>query len=139
QAEAHAVNTPLLRVPADTSLTQIEKAIVSMLVDRDRAIGQRVQEVYDRLLATLVEDRGLELIADIVAEVTGKAVYLLDEHFQPTLQTGGGDRAADALADVRRRHWEGLLGNVSERLIVVRSLSTAGQPTAVALRPLTLR
>src|SRR5207302_3649128 len=34
---------------------------------------------------------------------------------------------------------EGLLGNVSERLIVVRSSSTVGQPTAVALRPLTLR
>src|SRR5207253_3261386 len=97
------VNTPLLRVPADASLAEIEKAIVSMLVDRDRAIGQRVQEVYERLLATLVEDRGLALITDIVAEVTGKAVYLLDEHFQPAVQTGGDDRAADALADVRRR------------------------------------
>src|SRR6266436_6376795 len=89
------------------------------------------EEVYERLLSTLVEDRGLELISNIVAEVTGKAVYLLDEHFQPTLQTGGGERAAEALADVRRRHWEGLLGNVSERLIVVRSVGN--QPTAVAL------
>jgi purine catabolism regulator len=137
QAEADAANTPLLRVPSDTSLAEIERAVVSVLVDRDRAIGQLVQEVYERLLATLVEDRGLELISNIVAEVTGKAVYLLDEHFQPTLQTGGGQRAADALADVRRRHWEGLLGNVSERLIVVRSVGN--QPTAVALRPLTLR
>src|SRR3982075_1769311 len=139
QAEADAANTPLLRVPSDTSLAEIEKAVVSVLVDRDRAIGQLVQEVYERLLATLVEDRGLELISNIVAEVTGKAVYLLDEHFHPTLQTGGGERAADALADVRRRYWEGLLGNVSERLIVVRSSSTVGQRTAVALRPLTLR
>jgi purine catabolism regulator len=137
RAEADQANTPLLRVPSDTSLVEIEKAIVSVLVDRDRAIGQRVQEVYERLLATLVEDRGLELISNIVAEVTGKAVYLLDEHFQPTLQTGGGQRAAEALADVRRRHWEGLLGNVSERLIVVRSVGNP--PTAVALRPLTLR
>jgi purine catabolism regulator len=138
-AEADEAGTPLLRVPNEAALAEIEKAIVSVLVDRDRAIGQRVQEVYERLLSTLVEDRGLELISNIVAEVTGKAVYLLDEHFQPTLQTGGGERAADALADVRRRYWEGLLGNVSERLIVVRSSSTVGQPTAVALRPLTLR
>src|SRR5438874_171165 len=125
QTEANAARTPLLRVPTDTSLAEVEKAIVSVLVDRDRAIGQRVQEVYERLLATLVEDRGLELISTIVAEVSGKAVYLLDEHFQPTLQTGGGERAAEALADVRRRYWEGLLGNVSERLIVVRSSSMA--------------
>jgi PucR family transcriptional regulator, purine catabolism regulatory protein len=137
QAEANAGNTPLLRVPADTSLAEIEKAIVSVFVDRDRAIGERVHDVYERLLATLVEDRGLELISRIVADVTGKAVYLLDEHFQPTEQTGGDERAAEALADVRRRHWEGLLGNVSERPIVVRSVAT--EPTAVALRPLTLR
>src|SRR5437660_2719565 len=136
-AEADEAGTPLLRVPNEAALAEIEKAIVSVLVDRDRAIGQRVHEVYERLLATLVEDRGLELISNIVAEVTGKAVYLLDEHFQPTLQTGGGERAADALADVRRRYWEGVLGNVSERLIVVRSL--ADEPLAVVLRPLTLR
>src|SRR6266852_1098519 len=134
RAEADEAGTPLLRVPHEAALAEIEKAIVSV-----RAIGQRVQEVYERLLSTLVEDRGLELISNIVAEVTGKAVYLLDEHFQPTLQTGGGERAAEALADVRRRYWEGLLGNVSERLIVVRSSSMVGQPTAVALRPLTLR
>src|SRR3984893_3064418 len=139
RAEANEANTPVLRVPTDTPLSEIEKSIVSVLVDHDRAIGQRVQEVYERLLSTLVvEDRGLELISSIVAEVTGKAVYLLDEHFQPTVQTGGGERAAEALADVRRRHWEGLLGNVSERLIVVRSARVA-EPTAVALRPLTLR
>src|SRR5262252_2782244 len=101
------------------------------------SIGERVHEIYERLLATLVEDRGLGLISDIVAEVSGKAVYLLDEHFQPTLQTGGGERAAETLADIRRRHWEGVLGNVSERLVVVRSVS--GETTAVALRPITLR
>ena len=137
EALAEEVATPILRVPADTSLAEIDKAIVGVLVDRDRAIGQWVQEIYERLLSTLVEDRGLELISGIVAEVSGKAVYLLDEHFQPTLQTGGGDRAAEALADVRRRHWEGVLGNVSERLVVVRSV--ADEPTAVALRPITLR
>src|SRR5260370_12816549 len=136
-AEADEAGTPLLRVPNEGALAEIEKAIVSVLVDRDRAISQRVQEVYERLLSTLVEDRGVELISDIVAEVTGKAVYLLDEHFQPTVQTGGGDRAAEALADVRRRYWEGLLGNVSERPIVVRSGDYG--PTAIALRPLTLR
>ena len=137
EALADEAATPVLRVPADAPLAEIDKAIVSVLVDRDRAIGQRVQEIYERLLSTLVEDRGLELISNIVAEVSGKAVYLLDEHFQPTLQTGGGGRAADALADIRRRHWEGVLGNVSERLVVVRSV--ADEPTAVALRPLTLR
>ncbi len=139
RAEANQASTPVLRVPADTPLAEVEKSIVSVLVDHDRAIGQRVQEVYERLLSTLVvEDGGLELISSIVAEATGKAVYLLDEHFQPSVQTGGGEWAAEALADVRRRHWEGLLGNVSERMIVVRTVGV-GEATGVALRPLTLR
>jgi purine catabolism regulator len=137
ETEADEARTPILRVASDASLAEIEKAIVAVLVDRERAIGQRVQEIYERMLATLVEDRGLELISDIVADVTGKAVYLLDEHFQPTVTTGGGGRTAEALADVRRRYWEGLLGNVSERLIVLRAIDQ--EPTAVALRPLTLR
>ncbi|MGI9147702.1 MAG: helix-turn-helix domain-containing protein [Chloroflexota bacterium] len=139
RGEANLANTPLLRVPTDTALGEVEKAIVSVLVDHERAIGRRVQEVYERLLSTLVvEERGVELISSIVAEVTGKAVYLLDEHFQPTVQTGGGEHAAEALADVRRRYWAGLLGNVSKRLIVVRSAG-AREPPAVALRPVTLR
>ncbi len=137
EAEANNIHTPILRVASDASLAEIEKSIVAVLVDRERAIGQRVQEIYERLLATLIEDRGLELISDIVAEVTGKSVYLLDEHFQPTVQTGGNERTAEALADVRRRYWEGLLGNVSERLIVLRPIDQ--EPTALALRPLTLR
>src|ERR1051326_6040210 len=136
-AVADEAGTPLLRVTAETPLSEIEKAIVAVLVDRDRAVAERVHQIYERLLSTLVEDRGLELISDIVAEVTNTAVYLLDEHFQPTAQTGGGTHAAEALADVRRRYWEGLLGNVFERPIVVRTADQ--QPTAVALRPLTLR
>ncbi|HEY1293232.1 MAG TPA: helix-turn-helix domain-containing protein [Chloroflexota bacterium] len=137
EAEADKIGTPVLQVASDTSLVEIEKSIVAVLVDRERAIAERVHEVYERLLATLVEDRGLELISDIVAEVTSKAVYLLDEHFQPTVQTGGDDRTAEALADVRRRYWEGVLGNVSERLIVLRPVDQS--PIAAALRPLTLR
>src|SRR5205823_9261764 len=44
---------------------------------------------------------------------------------------------AEALAEVRRRYWEGLLGSLSERPIVVRPADQ--RPTTVALRPLTLR
>jgi PucR family transcriptional regulator, purine catabolism regulatory protein len=135
-AEAEDVGVPLIMLPPESSLVEIEKAIVSFVVDRDRAISQRTQEVYERLLATLVDDRGPELLAQVVHEVTGKAVYLLDEHFQPTVQTGGNSATLDALLDVRRRHWEGLLGNVSERPVAVRSEHEA---LAVALRPLTLR
>ena len=66
-------------------------------------LTQRVQEVYESLLATLVEDRGPELLAEVVNAVTAKAVYLLDEHFQPTVQTGGDRFTAEAVGEVSRR------------------------------------
>src|SRR4030081_2782725 len=42
RAEADEAGTPLLRVPSEGALGEIEKAVVSVLVDRERAIGQRV-------------------------------------------------------------------------------------------------
>jgi PucR family transcriptional regulator, purine catabolism regulatory protein len=137
-AEADALGVPIVLLPPDASLAEAEKAIVSVIVDRDRAIGQRVQDVYDRLLATLVEDCGPELLASIVHEVTGRAVYLLDEHFQALVQVGGDELTAQGLADVRRRYWEGNLGNVADRLV---SIWPAGSNVSVAavLRPLSLR
>jgi PucR family transcriptional regulator, purine catabolism regulatory protein len=136
ETEADAVDAPLVQLPPDASLVEVEKAIVAFLVDRDRAISLRSQEVYERLLATLVEDHGPELLAEVVHEVTDKAVYLLDEHFQPTVQTGSHAHALETLGEVRRRHWEGMLGNVTERLIAIRG---ADGILGVALRPLTLR
>jgi purine catabolism regulator len=138
RAAADDAGVPLVQLPPEAPLAEVERSVVSFLIDRDRAITQRVQEVYERLLATLVEDRGPERLAHVVNEVTAKAVYLLDEHFQPTVQTGGDERAAEALAEVRRRSWEGQLGNVSERLIAIR-LAGGDVVLGVALRPLTLR
>jgi purine catabolism regulator len=137
EAQADDAGTPVLRVPTDQPLAEIENTIVAVLVDRDRATAQRVQDVYERMLSTLVEESGLELISTIVAEVTGKAVYLLDEHFQPTVQTGGTSRTAESLAEIRRRYWQGVLANPAERVTVLRSVGS--EPIAVALRPLTLR
>ncbi len=137
-AEADSAGVPVVLLPPETSLAETEKAIVSLVVDRDRAIGERVQEVYGRLLATLVEDRGPELLASIVHDVTGRAVYLLDEHFQGLVQVGGDDVTAQGLADMRRRYWEGNLGPVGERLISLWPTSGNAQAAAI-LRPLSLR
>jgi hypothetical protein len=64
-AAADESNVPLVLLPPEAPLAEVERSVVSFLVDRDRAITQRVQEVYERLLATLVEDRGPELLAQV--------------------------------------------------------------------------
>lgn len=137
-AVAGEIELPVVLVGRETPLADLEKAVVALVVDRDRAIGQRAQEVYDQLLATLMEDRGSELLADIVHDVTGKAVYLLDEHFQANNQTGSTPQVAEALTSVRRRFWEGQLGPVHERLVTTRTSGVGDGLTAV-VRPLVLR
>src|SRR5919202_2283506 len=137
-AAADESNVPLVLLPPEAPLAEVERSVVSFLVDRDRAITQRVQDVYERLLATLVEDSGPELLAQVVNEVTARGVYLLDEHFQPNVQVGGDRLSAEAIGEVRRRYWEGNLGNISERLVTIRP--SGGPPAlSVILRPLTLR
>lgn len=135
--EANSVGVPVVLLPPDAVLADVEKGVVEFVVDRDRAIGQRVQHIYDRLLSTLVEDSGAELLADIVHEVTGKAVYLLDQHFQASVQSGGTATEARLLGLLRRRFWETGLSGQIERLITLRP--TEGDPFAALVRPLTLR
>ncbi len=136
-AEADRGGLPLVLLPPDASLGEVEKAVVSLVVDRDRTIGERVQGVYDRLLATLVEDHGTELLAEIVHQVTGKAVYLLDEHFQPTVQVGGTEQMSDGLAQLRRRFWEGQADRLQERLVPLRIVDAPA--LSAAFHPLLLR
>lgn len=136
--EANAADTPVIRLPPGSSLADTEQAIIGFVSDRDRAIAQRVQEVYERLIATLVEDRGTELQTGIVHDVTGKAVYLLDVHFQPTTQAGGTPRTAEALAQVRRRFWEGQAAAVVERMVTLRT-PEGGEGLSAVVRPLVLR
>lgn len=137
-AVAGEIELPVVLVSRETPLADLEKAVVALVVDRDRAIGQRAQEVYDQLLATLMEDRGSELLAGIVHEVTGKAVYLLDEHFQANNQAGSTPQVTEALTSVRRRFWEGQLGPVHERLVTTRT-SGVGDGLSAVVRPLVLR
>jgi PucR family transcriptional regulator, purine catabolism regulatory protein len=89
------------------------------------------------LLATLVEDRGPEPLVRTVCEVSGKAVYLLDEHFQATVHAGGDERSAEGLSQLRRRFWEGHGANIHERLITFAA--GGGEGLAVLVRPLLLR
>lgn len=136
--EADRLGLPLIRVPHDTPLVELEKAIQSFVVSPERMVADRVQEVFDQLLATLVEDHGSELLADLVHRVSGKAVYLLDEHFQATMQAGGDERSSDVVSQARRRFWEGQLIRPGERLLTFRS-SNDSDTVGALVRPLVLR
>ncbi|HEX3245447.1 MAG TPA: PucR family transcriptional regulator ligand-binding domain-containing protein, partial [Chloroflexota bacterium] len=79
-AAANAVLTPLLRLPADASLAEAERSIVSLIVDRDGQIRRRLEQIYEHLVSCLMDEQGSITVAGVVAEATGKQVVVLDEY-----------------------------------------------------------
>lgn len=73
---------PVLRLAPNASLIDAERAIVSLIVDRESQLRRRVEQIYERLLATLVEDAGIAALAAEVADVTRRPTMVLDEYFR---------------------------------------------------------
>jgi purine catabolism regulator len=59
-----------------------ERAIISLIVDRESQLRRRVEQIYERLLATLVDDAGIAALAAEVAAVTRRPTVVLDEYFR---------------------------------------------------------
>jgi purine catabolism regulator len=85
-AEALAIaderDMPILRLAPLASLIDAERSIVSLIVDRESQLRRRVEQIYERLLATLVEDAGIAALAAEVADVTRRPTVVLDEYFR---------------------------------------------------------
>ena len=79
---ATELGTPILRLVDGASLVDAERSIISLIVDREGQLRRKVEQIYERLLATLVEDAGIRPLASEVAQVTGRAVVVLDEYFR---------------------------------------------------------
>lgn len=79
---ADALGMPILQVAPHSSLIEVERAVISLIVDRESQVRRRVEQIYERLLATLVDDAGIEALAAEVADVARRPTIVLDEYFR---------------------------------------------------------
>lgn len=79
---ADELGMPILRVVAQSSLIEVERAIISLIVDKESQVRRRVEQIYERLLATLVDDAGIQALAAEVADVARRPTIVLDEYFR---------------------------------------------------------
>jgi PucR family transcriptional regulator, purine catabolism regulatory protein len=79
-AAANDAQTPLLRIPSDTSIAEAERSIVSLIIDRDGQIRRRLDQIYEHLVSCLMDEQGSVTVAGVVADATGKQVVVLDEY-----------------------------------------------------------
>jgi PucR family transcriptional regulator, purine catabolism regulatory protein len=73
-------DTPLLQVPAGTPLTDVERSIVGLILDRDAQLRRRADEIYGRLLTTMLGNAGLPALLEALAEATALRAAVFDDY-----------------------------------------------------------
>src|SRR5690606_1961310 len=78
QDAANEAAIALLRLPDTTVLRDLERQIAQLLMGTPLSPDQRGREVREQLLQLSTENRGLEALADVLAQMVGKTVVVQD-------------------------------------------------------------
>ncbi|HLH75061.1 MAG TPA: PucR family transcriptional regulator ligand-binding domain-containing protein, partial [Chloroflexota bacterium] len=79
QALADAIGTPLLSLPPEVRLPEVEKSIIGLIVNRRAELEQRGVQIYRQLAQQTIENRGIEAIIETLAEIAQKPVAIEDD------------------------------------------------------------
>jgi purine catabolism regulator len=81
-AEAKAYGIPLMVLPNGSRIRAVEKAIVSMLVDRKGQIDRRSTQIYRQLTQITSRNEGMSELVEAMARLTNKAVVVQDKRLR---------------------------------------------------------
>lgn len=128
---AKSLDIPLVLVPADTSLRDIQRNISALLLDRQAQVSERGTQLYRQLSEMSREDQGLNAMTDLMSKMTGKIVVVQDKRLEIQALSVPADNQMDlsqltiilqnreylpavlqnrkAAAKSRQSHWQQLL------------------------------
>jgi len=78
-AAADRAAIPLLRLPTDVSLHDLETSIIRALSERRAELYRQDMELQERLTELALRGRGLSAIVQTLADISGKAAILQDD------------------------------------------------------------
>lgn len=81
-AEAKAYSMPILVLPPNNRPRDIEKMVVSLLVDQQGQLERRGKQIYHQLTQISTANGGMVEIINAMARLTGKAIVLQDKRLQ---------------------------------------------------------
>lgn len=81
-AEANAYGVPVMTLPSGSRIRLVEKAIVSLLVDRKGQIERRGTQIYRQLTQISSRNEGMPELIGAMARLTNKAVIIQDKRLQ---------------------------------------------------------
>ena len=82
-AEAKSRNLPVLSLPDDTRIRDVEKTIVGLLVNRKGNIERRGTQIYRQLTQISSRNEGMDELIGAIARLTKKTVILQDKRLRP--------------------------------------------------------
>ncbi len=81
-AEANAYNIPLLALPGGSRIRLVEKAVVSLLVDRKGQLERRGTQIYRQLTQISSRNEGMAELISAMARLTNKSVVIQDKRLR---------------------------------------------------------
>lgn len=81
-AEANAYGIPLMILPSGTRVRLIERAIVSLLVDRKGQIERRGTQIYRQLTQITSRNEGMAELVTAMARLTNKSIIVQDKRLR---------------------------------------------------------
>ncbi len=81
-AEANAYSIPMLVLPPGSRIRLVEKAIVSLLVDRKGQIERRGTQIYRQLTQISSRNEGMSEIINAMARLTNKCIVVQDKRLR---------------------------------------------------------
>jgi purine catabolism regulator len=81
-ASADSAMIPLIQLPADASLVEVERSAIATVVDKQAELQRWASEIHRELSQLTFEERGIQAVVDRLAQICGKAVAIEDDQFR---------------------------------------------------------
>lgn len=82
-AEAKSSSLPIMTLPSDIRIREVEKTIISLLVNRRGQIERRGTQIYRQLTQISSRNEGMDELIGAMARLTNKAVIVQDKRLHP--------------------------------------------------------
>ena len=82
-ATAKSFNLPVLSVASHSSIRDVERTVISLLVNRKVQIERRGTQIYRQLTQISTRNEGMDELIGAMARLTKKAVVIHDKRLQP--------------------------------------------------------
>ncbi len=81
-AEANAFGMPVMILPGGSRIRMVEKAVVSLLVDRKGQLERRATQIYKQLTQISSRNEGMAELVNAMARLTNKGVVVQDKRLR---------------------------------------------------------